>query len=88
MINKNVKITNKLGLHARPAVLLVKTTSVFDCDIKIKREDIEVEGKSIMGILMLAAGKGSVLSITCDGADENEAMKKIIELIESGFGEE
>jgi phosphocarrier protein len=88
MVKEKVEIPNKLGLHARPAVMLVKTSSSFDSDIKIKNGDIEVDGKSIMGILMLAAGKGTVLEIICTGSDEESAAKEIVELIKKGFGEE
>ena len=87
MIQKTITISNKLGLHARPAVMLAKTTGSFSCDIKIKKDDIEVDGKSIMGILMLAAGFGTDLTITCDGSDEEEALLKVVGIFENGFGE-
>ena len=87
MIQKTIKISNKLGLHARPAVMLVKTTGAFSSDIKIQKDDIEVDGKSIMGILMLAAGFGTELTISCDGSDEEEALSKVVEIFENGFGE-
>jgi len=81
-------IPNKLGLHARASALLVKTASRFDSDIKIEREDIEVNGKSIMGIMMLAAAKGSIIRVKVDGSDEDEAMNVLGDLIKDGFGEE
>lgn len=81
-------IPNKLGLHARASALLVKTASRFDSEIKIEREDIEVNGKSIMGIMMLAAGKGSVIRVKIDGNDEDDAMSALGDLIKDGFGEE
>jgi len=81
-------IPNKLGLHARASALLVKTASRFGSDIKIEREGVEVNGKSIMGIMMLAAGKGSVVTLKVEGPDEAEAFEAIGELIRNGFGEE
>jgi phosphocarrier protein HPr len=88
MMIKEFIIPNKLGLHARASALLVKTASRFSSDIKIEREDIEVNGKSIMGIMMLAAAKGSVIRVKVGGEDEEEAMTVLGELIEDGFGEE
>ncbi len=81
-------IPNKLGLHARASALLVKTASRFKSDIKIEREDIEVNGKSIMGIMMLAAAKGCVIRVKIEGEDQDEAMETLGELIRNGFGEE
>ncbi|GFO61626.1 phosphocarrier protein HPr [Geomonas silvestris] len=81
-------IPNKLGLHARASALLVKTASRFGSDIKIEREGVEVNGKSIMGIMMLAAGKGSMVTLKVEGPDEAEAFEAIGELIRNGFGEE
>ena len=69
-------------------MLLVKTTGAFQCEVKIQKKDIEVDGKSIMGILMLAAGKGTQLTFTCNGVDEKEAMDRIAALIDDGFGED
>ncbi len=83
-----VTITNKLGLHARPAVLLVKVSGAYQSDIKIQKGDIVVDGKSIMGILMLEAGIGTELTITCNGTDEEAASKELLELVKSGFGED
>ncbi|MDD2319321.1 MAG: HPr family phosphocarrier protein [Geobacteraceae bacterium] len=88
MMIKEFVIPNKLGLHARASALLVKTANRFCSDIKIEREDIEVNGKSIMGIMMLAAAKGSVIRVKVGGEDEEEAMTVLGELIEDGFGEE
>ncbi len=67
---------------------MVKTSSRFNSEVKLAREDVEVNGKSIMGIMMLAASKGSFVRLTVDGADETEAFQTIGELIENGFGEE
>ena len=81
-------IVNKLGLHARASALFVKTASRFTSEIKLAREGVEVNGKSIMGIMMLAASKGSTVLLTVAGADEVEAFQTLGELIANGFGEE
>ncbi|MFA7074563.1 MAG: HPr family phosphocarrier protein [Endomicrobiaceae bacterium] len=88
MTEKKLKIVNKLGLHARPASLLVQTAMKFSSNISIIKDEYTIDGKSIMGLMMLAAGCGSELTVRIDGADENNAMKKIEELFISGFGEE
>lgn len=88
MQTRNFTIVNRLGLHARAAALLVKTASRFSSEITIKKEDMEVNGKSIMGILLLAAPKGSDILLMIDGSDEEPAMQQLAELIEDGFGEE
>jgi len=88
MLQNDFLIVNKLGLHARASALLVKTSSRFISDVKLAREGVEVNGKSIMGIMMLAASKGSSVRLSVDGADETEAFQTIGELISNGFGEE
>ena len=88
MLQKEFLIINKLGLHARASALFVKTSSRFCSDVKLARDDVEVNGKSIMGIMMLAASKGSSVRLTFDGADEAEAFQTIGDLIANGFGEE
>lgn len=88
MLTQDFEIVNKLGLHARASALLVKTSSPFKSDIKIEREGVSVNGKSIMGIMMLAAAKGSNIRVKVDGEDEDVAMAAISELIRNGFGEE
>jgi phosphocarrier protein HPr len=88
MLQKEFLIINKLGLHARASALLVKTSSRFSSDVKLARDGVEVNGKSIMGIMMLAASKDSSVCLTVDGADETEAFQAIGELIANGFGEE
>ena len=85
MIEKEVTIMNKTGLHARPAVMLVKATEKYKCDVKIKKKNLEVDAKSIMALLMLEASKGTVLTISCDGPDEEKALLRVIGIIESGF---
>jgi phosphocarrier protein len=81
-------IVNRLGLHARASALFVKTASQFDSEIKLARENVEVNGKSIMGIMMLAAAKGTTVRLTVDGADEAAVMQSLGDLIKNGFGEE
>lgn len=88
MLQKEFIIINKLGLHARASALFVKTASRFDSNVMLSRDDIEVNGKSIMGIMMLAAAKGSTVSLTVNGADETDAFNTIGDLITNGFGEE
>ncbi|ABB31524.1 HPr family phosphocarrier protein [Geobacter hydrogenophilus] len=88
MLDQEFTIINKLGLHARASALFVKTASRFRSDIKIVREGIEVNGKSIMGIMMLAAAKGTLIRVKIEGEDEAEAMAALGELITNGFGEE
>ncbi|MEI6703360.1 MAG: HPr family phosphocarrier protein [Deltaproteobacteria bacterium] len=88
MLQKEFLIINKLGLHARASALLVKTASRFSSEVKLAREEIEVNGKSIMGIMMLAAPKGTTVRLTVEGGDEIEAMQFIGDIIANGFGEE
>ena len=88
MIQKAIQITNKSGLHARPAAHLVKVAGQFEADIKILKDGLEVNGKSIMGVMMLAAESGSELEFVIDGSDEQQALDAIIELIEKKFYEE
>ncbi len=88
MLTQEYTIVNKLGLHARASALLVKTASQFKSEIKVSREGVEVNGKSIMGIMMLAAGKGSIIQVKAEGEDEAQAMVVLGELINNGFGED
>ncbi|HPX61606.1 MAG TPA: HPr family phosphocarrier protein [Deltaproteobacteria bacterium] len=88
MLAKDFQIVNKLGLHARASALFVKTASRFGSEVKLVKEGIEVNGKSIMGIMMLAASKGSMVQLVVEGSDEAEAMDVIGELIINGFGED
>ncbi|MDD4960962.1 MAG: HPr family phosphocarrier protein [Candidatus Marinimicrobia bacterium] len=86
MIVREVTILNKQGLHARPATALVNTASTFKSDIFISREDKKVNGKSILGLLVLAAEHGAKLTIEATGPDENEAVNALIALVEDHFG--
>ena len=82
------KIVNRLGLHARAAAQLVQTANLFMSDVTIEKDGNEVNGKSIMGLLMLAAPQGSIIAVTVSGEDAEEAMKTIGTLINDGFGED
>lgn len=87
MISRDLEIRNKLGLHARAAAKLVHTAARFKSDIKIRKGEEEVDGKSILGILLLAAGRGSVVTVRAAGDDESEAMGAVQELIDRKFDE-
>ena len=87
MARRTVTIINKLGLHARAAARFVQVTSGFESDINVIHGHREVNGKSIMGIMMLAAGKGATIEIIASGKDETEALNQLEELILDRFGE-
>ena len=87
MLQQTTTIVNKLGLHARAAAKFVTQASMFDSDIHVKRNGQNVNGKSIMGVMMLAAAKGSDIELIVDGADEQQAMQSLLELIANRFGE-
>lgn len=88
MIKKKITIQNKLGLHARPCALLVKTASKYRSDLLIKKDNIEVNGKSIMGVMMLAAEYKSELELIANGVDEEFMIDEITQLFESKFAED
>lgn len=88
MISKEIKVTNKLGLHARPATMLVKTASKYKSRITLKKDELSVDAKSIMGVLILAAQQGSKLILEVDGEDAEEAMAEVEKLFSTGFGED
>ncbi len=88
MIRRKIHIINKLGLHARAAAKFVTLASKFECDIKLIRGERSVNGKSIMGIMMLAASKGTELGVTLNGADEEHAFEEIKQLVDNKFNEE
>jgi phosphocarrier protein HPr len=87
MIKKEVEIINKLGLHARASAKLTQTATRFSCEINLSRNGRRVNAKSIMGVMMLAAAKGSQIVVETEGADEADAMKALTELIADYFGE-
>jgi len=86
--SRSVNVTNPLGLHARAAARFVHLASRFTSQIRVARDAREMDGKSIMGILLLAAARGTTLTITADGVDETNAVDALTRLVESGFGEE
>lgn len=88
MKEKTYVVNNRLGLHARPASLFVKTTGRFQCSIKVSKGSQEVDGKSIMGLLMLAAGPGSELKIVADGMEEDDLFLALDELFIRRFDDE
>ena len=88
MTEKTVTVTNKAGIHARPSALIVKTASQYDSDVFLSCEGTEVNAKSIMSVMMLAAAQGSEVLIRTEGADETEVMKATIDLFEKKFFEE
>ncbi len=87
-IEKELTVVNRLGLHARPAAMFVRIASRHRAEIWVAKEGEEINGKSIMGLMMLAAGQGSKLRIRCDGPDADKAMEELEELIKAGFNEE
>lgn len=88
MIEKRLIIQNKLGLHARPAALFVQTASKYDADVTISKDGVEVNGKSIMGVMMLGAECGSEVILRTEGKDEEELCRALTDLLEDKFHEE
>ena len=87
-IEKELAIVNRLGRHARPAAMFVRIASRHRAEIWVSKEGEEVNGKSIMGLMMLAAGQGSKLRIRCDGPEADKAIEELEELIKAGFNED
>ena len=87
MISIRARIVNRLGMHARPSAMLVTAASRYESDVFLTKDGLRVNGKSIMGVMMLAAEKGSEILIEAEGPDEQEAVQAIAKVIESGFGE-
>ena len=88
MLNKEIEIINKLGLHARAAAKLVSCASGYQSDVHLLRNGQRVNGKSIMGVMMLAANQGTILELEVNGRDEDQALQALIALINDRFGEE
>jgi len=88
MPRTDLTILNKLGIHARPAAQFVKTANRFQSEIRVEKDGEEVDGKSIMGLMMLAAGHGSVIVVTADGEDAEAALSAITDLISRKFEED
>ena len=87
-IEKEITIINRLGLHARPAAMFVRIASRYRSEIWVEKEGEQINGKSIMGLMMLAAGQGSKLMIRCDGPDADKAMDELEDLINRRFNED
>jgi len=87
-IENELTIPNRLGLHARPAAMFVRIASRYRSEIWVSKEGEEVNGKSIMGLMMLAAGQGSKLHVRCEGPDADKAMEEIEALVKAGFNED
>ena len=88
MVSRSVMVVNRLGLHARAAARFVHLATRFQAHVRVGRDAKMMDGKSIMGILLLAAGRGSSITITADGPDEQDAVAALAHLVETGFGEE
>ncbi|MES2506756.1 MAG: HPr family phosphocarrier protein [Verrucomicrobiota bacterium] len=86
-LSKDLTIRNKMGMHARPAAQFVKRASKYKCDIWVEKDEEPVNGKSIMGLMMLAAGRGEVIKLTTEGVDAEAAMADLEELVLTGFGD-
>lgn len=87
MIERTVTIKNRTGLHTRPAATLVKTAARFEAEFYIKKDSFEINGKSIIGVMTLAAEQGSTLQLSFAGADETEMADAVTQLFDEGFGE-
>ncbi len=87
-IERSFTLRNLLGLHARPAAVFVQTANQFNCEIKVEKDDASVDGKSVLGLMTLAAERGSELVITASGEDAEQAMSELGKIIEDGFGED
>jgi len=88
LVEKKIEVVNKLGLHARPAAMLVSTAGKFKSEISLKKGDVEANAKSILSVMMLAAEVGSFVTIKAQGEDEQQAAQAIAQLFEQKFGEE
>jgi phosphocarrier protein len=87
MIETTVQIKNKAGLHTRPAATIVKLASKFKCDFYLSKDGLNINGKSIIGVMTLAAEMGSEITLTFDGPDEKEAANEIVDFFNRGFDE-
>lgn len=87
MIERDVTVVNRAGLHTRPASMIVRKAAQYDAEFYIRKDEYEINGKSIIGVMTLAAEQGSTLTLIFDGADEAEAADALTDLFESGFGE-
>ena len=87
MIEKEVIVKNRAGIHTRPAATLVKSAGKYKCEFYIIKDDFQINGKSIIGVMSLAVEQGATLNLIFDGDDENEACEEIVNLFETGFNE-
>ena len=87
MVTRDVVVRNRQGIHARPSAAFVKLAAQFRCEVTLEKDGESINGKSIMGLLMLAAGPGSQIRIVCDGEDAEAAADKLAGLVDGGFGE-
>jgi len=88
MTSQAVTVVNQLGMHARAAAKFVHLAAKFDATVKVARDRREMDGKSIMGVLLLAAARGSTITISAEGIDESDAVDALVALVRSGFGED
>jgi phosphocarrier protein HPr len=88
MTSQSVVVVNQLGMHARAAAKFVHVATRYQARVRVAREAREMDGKSIMGILLLAAARGSTITISADGTDENDAVRALVALVQAGFGED
>jgi phosphocarrier protein len=88
MTSQAVTLVNQLGMHARAAAKFVHVATRYEAKVRVARDRREMDGKSIMGILLLAAARGSTITISADGSDEREAVNALVALVQSGFGED
>ena len=88
MTSQEVTVVNQLGMHARAAAKFVHLATRYEARVKVARDRREMDGKSIMGILLLAAARGSTITIWADGADEKDAVAALVALVQGGFGED
>jgi phosphocarrier protein len=88
MIEREVTVRNRAGLHTRPASMIVRTASQFESEIFLRRDNYEINGKSVIGVMTLAAEQGATLTLIVEGEDEDAAADAIATLFEDGFGEE
>lgn len=86
-LSRTVTIVNRKGLHARPAASFVKLASQFDCKVRVREGDKDVDGKSIVGMMILAASQGAQITISADGEDERRAIDSLTDLVADGFNE-
>jgi phosphotransferase system HPr (HPr) family protein len=88
MTSESVQVVNQLGMHARAAAKFVHLATRYRSRVRVAHDTREMDGKSIMGILLLAAGRGSTITISAEGYDESDAVKALVALVQSGFGED